>query len=80
MRLLMCAHTHLVQPRRIPNQRFEFAREVRCKLIVVANYYRPATFFEHACVVHLLLILVEGIRHENSSTRAKSNVGDRHRA
>ena len=76
----MRPQTHLVQPRRILNQRFKFARQVRSKLIVVANYYRAATLFKHARVVNLLLILVKGIRHENSRTRAKSNVGDRHRA
>ena len=80
MRLLMRALAHLVQPRGILNQRFKFAREVGRKLIVVANYYRPAALFDHARVVHLLLIFVEGIRHENSRTRAKNNVGDRHRA
>ena len=80
MRFLMRAQTHLVQPRRIPNQRLEFAREIGRELIIVANYYRPAALFKHARVVNLLLILVERIRHENSSTRAKSNVGDRHRA
>ena len=80
MRLLMRAHTHLVQPRRIANQRFKFAREIRRKLIVVANYYRAAALFNHARVVHLLLVFVEGIRHENGRARAKSNVGHRHRA
>ena len=76
----MRPRTHLVQPRRILNQRFKFAREIRRKLIVVANYYRAAALFKHARIVNLLLILMKRIRHENRRTRAKSNIGDRHRA
>ena len=79
MRLLMRAQTHLVESRGIANQRFKFAREIGRELIVVANYYGSAALFNHARVVHLLLIFVERIRHENSCTRAKNNVGDRHR-
>ena len=79
MRLLMRPFAHLVEPRRISNERLDFAREVGRKLIVVAHYYCAAAFFKHARVVNLLLILVEGIRHENGRTRAKSNIGNRHR-
>ena len=80
MRLPMRPLSHLIEPRRISYQRAEFAREVRRKLLVVADYYCAAAFFKHARVVHLLLILVEGIRHENSRTRAKSDVRNSHRA
>ena len=79
MRFLVRAQTHLVEPCRIADQRFKFAREVRRKLLVVAHYYCAAALFDHARVVHLLLILVEGIRYENSRTRTKSNIRDRHR-
>jgi len=80
MRLLMRPFTHLIEPRRILYQRLDLACQVRSKLIVVADYYCPAAFFKHARVVNLLLILVEGIRHENGRTRAKSNIGNCHRA
>ena len=76
----MCPFAHLIDPRRISHERLDFARQVRSKLIVVAHYYRAAAFFKHARVVNLLLIFVEGIRHENGRTRAKSNIGNCHRA
>jgi len=80
MRLLTRLFAHLVQPRRISNQRLDFARKIGRQLIVVAHYYCAAAFFKHARVMNLLLIFVEGIRHENGRTRAKSNIGYRHRA
>jgi len=80
MRRLMRPQTHLVQPRRIPDQRVKFAREIGRKLLVVADYYRSAALFNHARVVQLLQILMERLRHKNGRARAKSNVRDRHRA
>ena len=80
MRLLMRAQTHLVESRGIANQRFKFAREIGRELIVVANYYRPAALFDHARVVHLLLISWNGYGTKIAGTRGKSNFGDRHRA
>ena len=80
MRLLVRAQTHLVEPRTDCESSASISRaRFGASCIVVANYYRAAALFDHARVVHLLLIVVEGIRHENRCTRAKSNIGDGHR-
>jgi hypothetical protein len=79
MRFFARAQSHLVQSLRIAQESVKLAREIRRKMIVVADYYRPAVLLKHTCVVHLLLIFMEGIRHENGRSRAKSNICNRHR-
>ena len=79
MRFLMRSLAHLDQARRILQERVHFSREILRECIVVGHDYRSAALFKHMGVVKLLHVLVERIRHKNSRTRGKSNIGDRHR-